>query len=67
MIKKNNSTMIQTVTLTFSDGTDAVFTGPAVLFKGTKKITNISFGKPMELPDGCEWSNLEKSNKNHEK
>jgi hypothetical protein len=47
--------MIQTVTLTFADGTEATFTGPAVLFEGTKKVTDISFGEPKEMPDGCSW------------
>jgi hypothetical protein len=47
--------MPQYGTLTFSDGTEATFTGPAVLFEGTKKVTGISFGEPKELPAGCEW------------
>ena len=47
--------MIQTVTLTFSDGTEATFTGPAVLFEGSKKVKGISFGEPKPLPPGCEW------------
>lgn len=47
--------MIQTVTLTFSDGKKATFTGPAVLFKGTKKVVDISFGEPQEMPAGCSW------------
>lgn len=47
--------MVQTVTLTFSDGIKATFTGPAVIFKGTKKVKGISFGEPKPLPLGCEW------------
>lgn len=50
--------MIQTVTLTFSDGTEATFTGPAVLPEGTKKVTGISFGEPKELPAGCSWGEV---------
>lgn len=51
--------MAQAVTLTFSDGTEATFTGPAVLFKGTKKVTGISFGEPFKMPEGCSWGKLE--------
>jgi hypothetical protein len=47
--------MLQTVTLKFSDGTEATFTGPAVLFEGTKKVVEISFGEPKEMPAGCSW------------
>ena len=47
--------MVQTLTLTFSDGTEATFTGPAVLFEGSKKVKGISFGEPKPLPPGCEW------------
>lgn len=48
--------MVQSVTLTFSDGTEAKFSGPAVLFEGqTKSVVGISFGEPKELPAGCEW------------
>lgn len=52
--------MVQTLTLTFSDGTEAKFSGPAVLFEGqTKSVVDISFGEPKELPSGCSWGNLE--------
>lgn len=51
--------MAQTVTLTFADGTEAAFTGPAVLFKGTKKVTGISFGDPFKMSEGFIWGKLE--------
>jgi len=47
----------QNVVLTFDDGTIAVFTGKAVCFPGeTKRIRNIEFTEPKELPDDCSFS-----------
>lgn len=51
--------MVQSVTLTFSDGSKATFSGPAVLFEGqTKSVADISFGEPKELPSGCSWGEV---------
>lgn len=46
----------QTVTVVFDDGTEATFIGPAVINGDeTKKIINVYFGEPRDLPDGCSW------------
>ena len=44
---------IQSVILTFDDGTQAVFSGKAVCQPGdTKRIKNILFTTPKDLPEG---------------
>lgn len=59
MTRDDRPEMLQSVTLTFADGKEATFTGPAVLFEGQAKVVKISFGEPMEIPEGCSWSSLE--------
>ena len=47
---------IQSVVITFSDGSKATFTGPAVCFEGEeKRIQDIYFTEPKPLPEGCSW------------
>ena len=47
----------QNVVLTFDDGTIAVFSGKAVCFPNeTKRIRNIEFTEPKELPADCSFS-----------
>jgi hypothetical protein len=54
--------MIQSVVLTFDDGTTATFSGRAVCFEGEqKKIRDISFTPPQPLPADCSWGELESS------
>lgn len=49
--------MIQTITLVFEDGSKATFTGPAIMSdKEQKRIVEILFTEPQELPEGCSWS-----------
>ena len=58
---KNNNTenMIQSVILTFDDGQEAIFVGKAVCFQGeTKKIRDIAFSPPSDMPEGCSWGDL---------
>lgn len=51
--------MIQSLTITFEDGTEGSFTGPAMLFDGEFKIVSkITFSPPRPLPEDCHWSNL---------
>jgi len=49
---------IQTVTLVFDDGTEASFSGPAVLKEG-KKIVDIYFSEPQKLPEDCSWGTVQ--------
>jgi len=50
---------VQSVILTLSDGTKAVFTGKAVCPKGeTRTIVDIKFTEPVDLPDNYEWGSL---------
>lgn len=49
----------QSVVLTFSDGTVAVFGGPVVCRPGdTRRITKIAFTEPEPLPEDCSWGLL---------
>jgi hypothetical protein len=51
--------MIQSIIVTFDDGSEATFTGPAVCFKGDKrKISNIIFTEPKLLPENCSWGSF---------
>ena len=51
--------MVQSVILTFNDGTTAVFSGRAVCEKGdAKTITDIKFTEPKDLPDNYYWESL---------
>lgn len=54
MSKKVKKTRLQQhVTLTFNDGSKAIFAGPAVCPIGDpRRIVDISFTPPEELPDG---------------
>lgn len=48
--------MIQTVKVTFEDGTEGSFSGPAILFEGeSKRVVGVTFGPPKQLPAGCSW------------
>jgi len=50
---------VQSVILTLSDGTKAVFSGRAICPKGeTRTITDIKFTEPRDLPDDCSWESL---------
>lgn len=52
----NDKDMIQSVVITFSDGSKATFTGPAVCFEGDeRRINDIYFTEPKTLPNGCSW------------
>jgi len=56
-MKLKKDEMIQSVVITFNDGSTATFSGPAVCFKGEKKkILDISFTEPKPLPKDCSWS-----------
>lgn len=58
---ENTSNKIQKVQLAFSDGTVAIFSGPAVVWpKDEKKktITSIHFYEPVDLPENCNWEFL---------
>lgn len=51
--------MIQTVWVTFSDGTRACFSGRAVAYVGdTRTIRDIAFTEPKPLPPGCTFGPL---------
>lgn len=55
----NDTEMIQSVVLTFDDGTTATFSGRAVCFEGEqKKIRDISFTPPQPLPADCSWGSV---------
>lgn len=58
--QKMKSNMLQTVTVVFDDGSEATFSGPAVV-KGdeNKKIVDVYFGEPKELPEGCSWNKVQ--------
>ena len=50
---KENKVQIQSVLLTFDDGSQAIFTGKAVCYPGDRKrIKNVLFTKPKDLPEG---------------
>jgi len=50
---------VQSVILTFDDGTKAVFSGRAICKKGeTRTIVNIKFTEPKDLPEDCSWESL---------
>jgi hypothetical protein len=60
--KKQDKEMIQGVVLTFDDGQVAIFTGKAVCFEGeTKKVRNISFTPPKNMPEGCSWEKIQET------
>ena len=51
--KQPNPEMVQSVWITFSDGTNAGFLGKAVAFPGdTRTIRNVAFTEPRALPPG---------------
>lgn len=57
--ERTKSSMLQAVVITFSDGTTASFTGPAVVFEdGEKSISNVSFSRPRAIPDDCSWGKI---------
>lgn len=59
--KKTNTLdgKMQSVFLTFSDGSVAQFAGRAVCDKGdTREIVGIQFGEPHELPSGCSFEEI---------
>lgn len=60
MSKSKKKDMLQSVILTFSDGTTAVFTGKAVVFKldPNKKIVNLAFTRAEPLPEGTYLTQL---------
>jgi len=51
--------MYQSVVITLSDGTVHHFTGPAIFKEGEeRKIRNIEFTLPKELPDDVHFEKL---------
>jgi hypothetical protein len=59
MEKEDKEKMIQSLTITFSDGTTGNFTGPAALLEGEVKIVSeIQFHPPRTLPSDCHWSQI---------
>lgn len=53
---------IQSIVVSLSDGTQGVFTGPALVSPDDERtITNIQFSEPAPLPDGCSIGVLDES------
>jgi len=53
---------IQSVILTFSDGTTAIFTGKVVCLPNEQKILkDIKFTMPRDLPDDCYLRSINKN------
>lgn len=51
-----NPLMLQSVIITFKDGTTANFTGPAVVFENNEKvISDVKFTPPKPLPSEYTW------------
>lgn len=47
--------------LTFDDGTTVTFTGPAVIYPGDdrkKRVIDVMFTQPSDLPDGWVWETV---------
>jgi hypothetical protein len=60
MSKSKKKDLMQSVILTFSDGTTATFTGKAVASEldPARFITNIEFTQPEPLPEGTYFTQL---------
>lgn len=57
------SDQIQSVFLTFSDGTIAQFSGRKVVDIGdTRTIVDIEFGEPKDLPEDCYFEEIKYEN-----
>lgn len=57
--KEKNPEMIQSVTITFSDGEKAIFTGRATVFPGqSKTVADMSFSIPKPMPPDCVWEKV---------
>ena len=51
--------MCQTIIITFSDGKVATYTGQVHVFPGdTRKIIDIKFTEPKELPKDCYFESI---------
>ena len=47
---------VQSVIITFDDGTTAIFSGRVACKKSdTRIITDIKFTEPKDLPNNCSW------------
>lgn len=58
-MSEEHGEMIQSLTIKFSDGTVASFTGPVALTDGeVKTVSEITFHPPRPLPQNCHWSNI---------
>lgn len=52
----------QTVWISFNDGTKHPFTGKAIVWPDDmplKRIVDIAFSVPRDLPDGCSFEEIE--------
>ena len=51
---------IQSVLISFTDGTAAIFSGKAVLWPDEQKILkDIKFTMPRDLPDDCSFGSID--------